>query len=224
MMDLVVEDVTVEREEAVRTRTRRCIATRAPRPAETLIRFVVGPDALLVPDLAGRLPGRGMWVDAKRAVLARALARNQFAKAARAPVSAPADLVDRVQALLLRRCLDLVGLARRAGELVVGFDQVEEWLRRGRCGLVLTARDGSVDGRRRIEALAGGEVPVVDPFDRIELGSAVGREEAVHAGLADRGLARQLLDELGRLHGFREFRMPVGHAVSNAVDEGTARP
>ena len=138
-------------------------------------------------------------------------------------MSAPADLVDQVQAMLLRRCLDLVGLAARAGELVVGFDQVEDWLRRGRCGPVLTASDGSADGRRRIEALAG-EVPVLDPFDRAELGSAVGREEAVHAGLADRGPARQLLDELGRLHGFREFRMPVGHAVSNAVDEGTARP
>lgn len=223
MMGQLVEDVMVEQENAVRTRTRRCIATRAPRPAETLIRFVVGPGSTLVPDLAARLPGRGMWVDANREVLARALARNQFAKAARAPVTAPADLVDQVQAMLLRRCLDLVGLARRAGELVVGFDQVEEWLRRGRCGLVLTASDGSADGRRRIEALAG-VVPVLDPFDRAELGSAVGREEAVHAGIADRGLARQLQDELGRLHGFREFRMPAGHAVSNAVDEGTARP
>ena len=223
MMNLAVEDVTVEQEDAARTRTRRCIATRAPRPAATLIRFVVGPGSALVPDLAGRLPGRGLWVDANREVLARALARNQFAKAAKAPVTAPADLVGQVQAMLLRRCLDLVGLARRAGDLVVGFDQVEEWLRRGRCGLVLTASDGSADGRRRIEALAG-EVPVLDPFDRTELGSAVGREEAVHAGVADRGLARQLLEELGRLHGFREFRMPVGHAVRNAVDEGTARP
>ena len=160
MMDLAVEDVTVEQEEAVRTRTRRCIATRAPRPAQNLIRFVVGPNSTLVPDLAGRLPGRGMWVDANRQVLARALARNQFAKAAKAAVLAPADLVDHVQAMLLRRCLDLVGLARRAGELVVGFDQVEDWLRRGRCGLVLTSSDGSADGRRRIEALAG-VVPVL---------------------------------------------------------------
>ncbi len=223
MMDLEAEDVKVEREDAVRARTRRCIAARAPRPAESLIRFVVGPGSTLVPDLANRLPGRGLWVDAKRDVLVRALAKHQFSRAARAPVSAPADLVDQVQAMLLRRCLDLVGLARRAGELVAGFDQVEDWLRRGRCGLVLTARDGSADGRRRIEALAR-TVPVLDPFDRVELGQATGRDEVVHVGIADRGLARQLLEELGRLHGFREFRMPVGHAVSNAVDEGTARP
>src|SRR5688500_13302032 len=117
MMDLEAEDVMVEREDALRARTRRCIATRAPRPAESLICFVVGPGSTLVLVLAKRLPGRGLWVDAKRDTLARALAKNQFARAARAPVSAPADLVDQVQAMLLRRCLDLVGLARRAGEL-----------------------------------------------------------------------------------------------------------
>jgi hypothetical protein len=223
MIEPMVGDVTVEREDGARARTRRCIATRAPRPAEGLIRFVVGPDAALVPDLAGRLPGRGLWVDAKREVLARAVAKNQFAKAARAPVATPADLVDQVETMLVRRCLDLVGLARRAGELVAGFDQVADWLRRGRCGLLLTARDGSPDGRRRIEALAG-DVPVTDPFDRMELGRSVGRDEVVHVAIADGGLARQLLEELRRLHGFREFRMPVGHVVRNAVDEGAARP
>jgi predicted RNA-binding protein YlxR (DUF448 family)/ribosomal protein L30E len=214
------EDVLVEAEGAVRRR--RCVATRTSRPAETLIRFVVGPDAALVADLAGRLPGRGMWVGADRTVLSRAIARNQFAKAARAPVSASPDLVDQVGSLLSRRCLDLVGLARRAGGMVVGFEQVADWLRHGRCARVLTARDGSADGRRRIEALAG-DVPVMDPFTRQELGSAVGRDEVVHVGLAKSGLARQLREELGRLHGFRDFRMPAGHAFRNAEDKGTAR-
>jgi uncharacterized protein len=223
MTEAVAEDVTVEQGDAARPRTRRCIGTRDTRPAAASIRFVVGPGGTVVPDLGGRLPGRGMWVGADRTVLARAVARNQFAKAAKAPVTAPGDLVEQVGDMLLRRCLDLVGLARRAGELVVGFDQVADWLRHGRCALVLTARDGSADGRRRIEALAR-DVAVVDPFARAELGAAVGREEVVHAGLADRGLAGRLLAELGRLHGFREFRMPDGHAVRNAADEGTARP
>jgi uncharacterized protein len=223
MSGLMGEEVLVEQNNSGRIRARRCIGTRTTHPADNLIRFVVGPDAMLVADLAERLPGRGMWVGADRETLTRALARNQFAKAARAPVCAPVDLVERVESMLVQRCLDRVGLARRAGELVVGFDQVTEWLRRGRCRFVLTARDGSSEGRRRIETLAG-EVPVLDPFDRSELGSAVGREEIVHAGLADTGLARQLLVELGRLCGFREFRMPWGHAVRNAVDEGTVRP
>ena len=215
------DDVLVEAEGAARTR--RCLATRTPHPASALIRFVVGPDAAVVADLGGRLPGRGMWVGADRTTLSRAIARNQFAKAARAPVSAAPELVDRVGALLAQRCLDFLGLARRAGGLVVGFDQVADWLRQGRCALVLTAVDGSADGRRRIEALAA-DVPVLDPFTRGELGSAVGRDEVVHMGVAKSGLARQLRDELGRLHGFRDFRMPAGHGFRNADDKGTARP
>ena len=221
MTDASAEHPLVEPE--VGTRLRRCVGTRGARPAEALIRFVVGPDATLVPDLGGRLPGRGLWVSADRAILGKALARNQFAKAARAPVQAPADLPERIEGLLVQRCLDRVGLARRAGGLVVGFDQVEDWLRHGRCGLVLCARDGAAEGRRRIEALAG-DVPVVVAFDRAELGRAVGRDEVVHVGVARGGIARELRAELGRLHGFREFRMPGGHAVRNVVAEGTARP
>lgn len=216
-------DVLVEAR-AAGDRARRCVATRTSRPTSGMIRFVVGPDDMLVPDLAARLPGRGMWVGADRRTLAQALTRRQFARAARAPVAAPADLVEQVEAMLLRRCLDLVGLARRAGELVMGFDQVAEALRHGRCGLVLTAHDAAADARRRIEALAR-QVPVLTPFGRSELGSAVGRDEIVHVGIAEGGLAQQLWHELGRLHGFREFAMPSGQAsVSNAEDEGTVRP
>jgi predicted RNA-binding protein YlxR (DUF448 family) len=223
MTDGAGSEVIVEQQEGGRGRTRRCVATRSSGPAERMIRFVLGPGDSLVPDLAGRLPGRGMWVGADRRTLAQALARNHFAKAARQRVSADADLVEQVAAMLARRCLDLVGLARRAGELVVGFDQCAEWLRAGRCALVLTASDGGAEGRKRIETLARG-VPVLDPFARDELGAAVGRDEIVHVAIARGGFAQQLLKELGRLHGFREFRMPDGHeAVSNAVEEDASR-
>lgn len=188
-----------------------------------MIRFVLGPDASLVPDLAGRLPGRGMWISADRRALAAALAKNGFAKAARAPVQAPADLVEQVERALVRRCLDRVGLLRRAGELVAGFDQCAEWLRHRRCACVLTASDGSAEGRRRIEALAH-DVPVLDPFTRAELGAAIGRDEIVHVAIAIGRLAQQLLQELRRLHGFREFRMPEGHAVTGNAEEDTSRP
>lgn len=223
MTDSSVEHPLVEPEAGGGARSRRCIGTRGARPQEALIRFVVGPDSTLVPDLGGRLPGRGLWVSADRDVLGKALARNQFAKAARAPVKVPEGLADQVADLLVQRCLDRIGLARRAGELVVGFDQVADWLRAGRCGLVLCARDGAAEGRRRIETLAG-DLPVVAAFDRAELGRAVGREEVVHAAFARGVIVRKLSAELARLQGFREFRMPDGHVVRNVVAEGAARP
>jgi predicted RNA-binding protein YlxR (DUF448 family) len=212
------DGVMVEPEGSVR----RCVATRMAGDARHMLRFVLAPDGTLVPDLAGRLPGRGMWVDADREVLARAVARGGFARAARAKVTAPAGLVDEVGAMLARRCLDRVGLARRAGELVAGFDQCADWLRSGRAALVLTASDGGGEGRRRLEALAGPEVPVLDPFARAELGPAIGREEIVHVALGQGGHARWLLVELERLRGFRRFGVPEGHAANGNASLGGA--
>lgn len=204
-------------------RVRRCVSSRTSSDARRMIRFVLAPDGTLVPDLAGRLPGRGFWVGADHAALARAVDRGGFAKAARARVSAPSSLVDQVGEMLARRCLDRVGLARRAGELVAGFDQVADLLRRGRAALVLTAHDAGGEGRRRIELLAGA-VPLLDPFSRTELGGAVGRDEIVHVALGEGGHARQLLQELERLRGFREFRMPAWRAaVDNAAARGASR-
>ena len=45
---------------------RLCAVSRVHKPPEELIRFVAGPDGAIVPDLARRLPGRGVWVDATR--------------------------------------------------------------------------------------------------------------------------------------------------------------
>jgi uncharacterized protein len=195
-----------------------------------MIRFVVGPDHALVPDLAGRLPGRGLWLGAERRTVQGAVAKNLFAKAARDRVAVPPDLADRLEAMLVRRCLDLVGLARRAGGLVAGFDQVDDALRRGRAALVLQARDGAADGRRKVGSLAGAlGVPVVEAFDRAELGAAIGRAEAVHLALAPGGVEGRLEAELGRLRGFREFpawspkATAAGAGATTEREEGTSR-
>lgn len=201
---------------------RRCVATRTSLPAGTMIRFVVGPDAALVPDLAGRLPGRGMWIGAERAAVARAVSKNLFAKAARSQVRVGDDLPDRIEAMLVRRCLDLVGLARRAGGLVAGFDQVTDALRHGKVGLVLEARDASADGRRRVEAMAGG-LPVVAAFDRRELGAAIGRDDIVHVALSRGGVQRRLIVELRRLKGFRAFSVPADDGGIGATSEERSR-
>lgn len=200
---------------------RRCVAARAPRPAAGMIRFVVGPDRDLVPDLANRLPGRGLWLSAERAAVQGAVKRNLFAKAARAQVRAEPDLADRLEDLLVRRCLDLMGLARRGGGLVAGFDQVADALRNGRAALVLQARDAAEDGRRKVRAMARGGVPSVEAFGRAELGSAIGRDDAVHLALAPGGIERRLRAELARLRGFRDFEAPPAAAAPDG-DDGDA--
>ena len=121
---------------------RRCIASGASRPRDALLRFVVDPAGALVPDLGQSLPGRGLWVSAERAALLKALERGLFARAARRPIAVAPDLIDEVERQLADRALGLIGLARRAGVLVTGFDQVKRALAERRVAVLIEASDG----------------------------------------------------------------------------------
>ena len=195
-----------ERNEAARKAAteRRCLASGEVRSKRELIRFVVGPDGSVVPDVDERLPGRGLWLTPRRDMIERACARNLFAKAARAPARAPADLVDQVERLLRRRCLDLLGLARRGGAVASGFDAASASLGNGAAVLLLQAEDAAEGGRGKLRALARAhDVPVVEIFGAEDLGRALGREALVHVALTAGGIAARLREELARLDGVR---------------------
>jgi len=186
---------------------RRCLVTRDSLPTDLLVRFVVGPDGTVVPDVEGRLPGRGLWLRAARDIVNKACAGRVFAKAARAAAFAEEGLADRVERLIARRCLDLLGLARRTGVAVAGYEKAREFLRRSRPALVFVARDAAEGGRGGVSGAAPG-VPVVNLFSSAELGAVFGRERTVHVVVAEGGLAARLAVECARLAGFR----PADHA------------
>jgi predicted RNA-binding protein YlxR (DUF448 family) len=181
---------------------RRCVATRESLPKEAMIRFVLGPDRVLVPDLAGRMPGRGMWLSARGDVLERALTRGAFMKAARGPVHPIPDLREAIVGGLRRRIRDQVGLARRAGQAVVGFQQAREWLQAGRAALLVEAADGSAPERARL--VGSHKVPIVSVLGAAELGSVFGRDHAVHVAVAPGRLADGIRMEAARLAGMLE--------------------
>ena len=190
-----------------RSRERRCIVTREALPESQLVRFVVGPENEIVPDLAAKLPGRGIWVSANRAVLERAVAKNLFSKAAKATVRVSADMPARVEALLVKRLQDHLGLARRSGLLVLGFDSVTRMLESRRKPTVLIeARNGAEDGRRKVLAAArarGLDLQLIDVLSAEELSMALGREHVIHAALFPGPLAERLVLDAERLEGFR---------------------
>ncbi len=180
---------------------RRCVVSGERQPKEAMIRLVLGPGRTVVPDIAERLPGRGLWLCARGAVLEdRGLARA-LARAAKGPVSVPEGLRGVVEALLAQRIADLIGLARRAGQAVAGFVVAREWVSRGRAGLVIEASDGAEDGRRKL--LAGASVPVVTPLTAQQLGAVFGRDHAVHVAVAAGRLADAIARDAARLAGVR---------------------
>ena len=182
--------------------TRRCIASGESLPVGVLVRFVVGPENTIVPDVDGRLPGRGLWLRARRDMIETAASKRLFAKAARANVSVAPDLADTVAELLRRRCLNHLGLAQRAGLVASGAEKVRAQIATGRTAALIEASDGSIAERQKMAALAPG-VPVVDVFPSAELGSALGRDMAVHVALLPGRLTTTILDDAERFRGLR---------------------
>lgn len=179
---------------------RRCIVTRERTAKERMIRFVLGPERALVPDLANRLPGRGMWLSPRQDVLSVALAKGAFSRAARCDVRVPPDLPQVLQHGLTRRIVDLLGLARRAGQAVAGFEKAREWARSGRAAVIVQASDGSAEERQRFLSGVTG-VAVFAPLDGAALGGVFGRARAVHVAIAPGRLAAALVNENERLRG-----------------------
>lgn len=182
--------------------TRRCLVTHAVQPVAELVRFVVDPAGAIVPDVAHRLPGRGLWLSARRDIVAEAVGKRLFARAAKASVTVEAGLEDRIETLLARRCAEILGLARRAGLVLAGFVKVKAALVKGEVAVLVAAMDGAADGRAKLGALAPG-LALISCLSAHEMGAALGREQAVHVALRPGRLSDLFLAEARRLAGFR---------------------
>ncbi len=181
---------------------RKCIATGESQPKAGLIRFCAGPDGQIVPDVLGKLPGRGIYVSADRAALEKAVKKNLFTRAARQPVKVPEGLADLVEALIVQRTVDLLSMARKAGEAVTGYEKVKDWLVKGTAATLIQASDGSERGKTKLHAPEG-EKGFVGCLTAGEIGLAFGRERAIHAALAAGGLRSRVVEEAAKLAGLR---------------------
>lgn len=188
-------------------RERRCIATGAALPAEKLVRFVVSPDGVVVPDIDGKLPGRGLWLTANRTSFAKAIAKGDFSRAAKAKVTVAPDLADHVAHLLSERLKADLGMARRAGLADVGFDSAMRALdKKIPPALMFHAAGSSDDGRRKLRSAVKSrelDVRFVDVLTRDELSLALGRENVVHAAIRPGVLAERLILNSVRLAGLK---------------------
>ena len=182
---------------------RKCIVTGESQPKTGLIRFVVGPDNQVVPDILGKLPGRGMYVAADRAALEVA-GKGQFSRSAKMSVTVPEGLVDEVERQLAKRALDLIAMSRKAGRAVCGFEKVKGWLAGGEhVRVLLQANDGSERGKAKLWTPEGARY--FGCFTSAELGLAFGRQSVIHGALAAGGLGNRVVEEATKLRGLREL-------------------
>ncbi|MDQ2065134.1 RNA-binding protein [Xinfangfangia sp. CPCC 101601] len=181
---------------------RKCIVTGEVSPKAGLIRFVVGPDDMVVPDVAAKLPGRGIYVSSTRAALEKAGGKGLFARAARQPVKVPEGLADLVEQLLTRRVIELLSLTRKSSRAVMGYEKVKDWLTKGTAKVLIQASDGSERGKTKLRAPEG-ENTSITWLTAGEIGLAFGRERAIHAALGAGGLTTRVVEEAARLAGLR---------------------
>ncbi|MCI5050234.1 MAG: RNA-binding protein [Rickettsiales bacterium] len=181
--------------------TRRCIVSGELLDKSALLRFVLDEDDCATPDVAGKLPGRGIWVKCERATLEQAVKTNRFASSAKQTVKLRDDLVTLVEELLKARALNALALNRRAGNAIHGFEKVKSKMIAGEVKALLHAADASEDG---IGKLSKGELFQCSAFSREELSQIMGVENAVHVAVLNQGAAEDFLLQCRRFTGFRE--------------------
>ncbi|MCG6884931.1 MAG: RNA-binding protein [Silicimonas sp.] len=183
---------------------RRCIATGEVQPKRGLIRFAVSPEGNIVPDVLEKLPGRGIWVAAEREALTTAVEKKLFARGAKQSVTVPETLVDDVEALLAKRLIDGISMARKAGAAVAGYEKVKDWLGRDEARILFQASDGSERGKSKLHP-PGGRGSFFEVLTASELGLSFGRERVIHAALGFGGLTERIREDAIRLSGVREL-------------------
>lgn len=199
---------------------RTCVATRVTGAPDDLIRCVVGPDGMLVPDLRRRLPGRGVWVALSRLAIAEAIRRRAFERSLRTKVTVSPAFADEIDALMVRDCLQSLAMANKAGLVTTGFAKVEAQIGAGRVAAVIEASDGAADGQRKLAQVlhrtslgkagnSGPDVHVVMSFAGSDLELALGRVHVIHAALAPGPAAEGFLRRWQRLVRYRTDPLPT---------------
>ncbi len=187
---------------------RTCIVTREEAEADALIRFVAAPDGTVTPDLKRKLPGRGVWVGARKALVETAIKRGLFARGLKSEAKASETLADEVEKLLEASALSALGLAKKAGLVITGFAKVDGNVRQGNVFLLMHGTDAAADGIRKlgqaVHSADEAKRPVVrSVFTSDQMDLALGGQNVIHAGALHGGASRALLKLIDRLEYFR---------------------
>ena len=180
---------------------RKCIATGQVLSKSELVRFVLGPNNILYPDPENKLPGRGMWVKADRSAIAKAEKEELFSQAAKQSAKCIENLAEKVESLIANRIIKLIGLSRKSGQCICGYEKVKDWLKKDMVKVLIQSSDGSNRGKSRLKTPEDGSF--IGWLTSKELGKVFGRENITHCALASGGLTQRIVKDAKRLRGLR---------------------
>ncbi len=210
---------------------RKCILSGDHGARASLVRLAISPDGLVLPDVMAKAPGRGAWIGVSRSALEAAMSagkgggklKGALMRAFKgASLAIPEDLPERIETALRRAFTDRLGLAMKAGHLLLGSDRIAEKARGGRVAWLAHASDAGEDGSRKLDqawrvgsdAEGSGLRGITLPLDRAALSVALGRDNAVHLALTDRAAAERVSAALQRLMHY------LGRDEATGMDEG----
>ena len=190
-------------------RHRLCAVTRERLPITDMIRFVVGPEEWIVPDIRNKLPGRGLWITASKSKVADAIRTKAFQRGLKRQLNVDAELPTLLESLLQKQAIDALSFANKAGGLILGFERLSEAIGAGKINWLVHACDAGTDGVAKLEAKLkavagqGNWLPGVVCFSNAQLSLALGRPNVVHAGIIDTPASRNFIEQTGRLQRYR---------------------
>lgn len=170
-----------------------------------MIRFVIGPEENIIPDVFSKLPGKGIWVGASKSSVEKALNKNIFSSVLKKPVEIDKNLDQTIQRSVLNKLIKLISLARKANQAVAGFEKTKNQLKLGKTKLLIQASDGSIREKSRLRP-PDGENSIINCLNMKELGLAFSKENVIHASIMNGGLCKEISLEALRLAGLRETK------------------
>ena len=174
------------------------------RPAADLIRFVLGPDDVIWPDVDEKAEGRGVWITLSEDAVRQAAKKNVFARSLKTAVKLPEDLAALTREHLTQRLLGALGMAKKAGQLVNGQTRVQAALKSGDAIALLTSIDAKSDGRNKMVGLLkalgiDAITPHLEVLESRHFDLALGTENVIHAAHTKGAAAHSALARAQRL-------------------------
>lgn len=180
--------------------SRKCIVSNETFNKDELLRFVE-IDGQIIPDLAKKLPGRGVYVTNSSNMLKKAIEKKLFSKALKKNVGENISLHEMVVNIVRNQGLSSVNIARKAGVLITGFEKVKNLIISGKAAFILEANDAGDDGHNRIVLLAKG-LEVFTMYNIEELDKALNRVNTVHVAFKKSEMSNKVYKDFSKIRDF----------------------